>query len=91
MKYKELVDAIAAKSGLSKADAQKAVEATVDVVGEALVAKDKVSIPGFGSFEASVRAARKGRNPTTGAEIDVPEKTVAKFKAAKALEDKVNA
>ena len=86
----ELVDSIAKQSGLTKADAAKALDATLDAVTGTLQTGDKVTLPGFGTFSTSKRSARTGRNPQTGKEIKIKAKTVAKFKAGKNLADAVN-
>ena len=91
MNKTELIDKIAAGSGLTKADSKKALEATVAAIKEALVAGDKVQLVGFGTFETSDRAARTGKNPQTGAEIKIAACKAPKFKAGKALKDSVNA
>ncbi len=90
MNKTELVDSIAEKSGLSKKDSEKALSALIDSVEEALVNNDKVQLVGFGSFEVKQRAARKGRNPQTMEEIDIPESKVPAFKAGKDLKDMLN-
>ncbi|MBQ4527654.1 MAG: HU family DNA-binding protein [Clostridia bacterium] len=89
MNKSELIAKIAEKAELSKKDAEKALNAFVDGVTEALVAGDKVVLVGFGSFETKKRAARKGKNPQTGAIIDIPATTVPSFKVGKALKDAV--
>ena len=89
MNKSELIAKIAEKSELSKKDAEKALNAFVDSVTDALVAGDKVVLVGFGSFETKKRAARKGKNPQTGAIIDIPAATVPAFKVGKALKDAV--
>lgn len=81
MNKAELIDAMAANAGLSKADAKKALDAFVGSTTDALKNGDRVALVGFGSFSVSTRSARKGRNPQTGKEIDIPEKKVVKFKA----------
>jgi len=90
MNKSDLVDAMAESAGITKAQAGKALDAFTDSVTGALKKKDKVTLVGFGTFSTSERKARKGRNPQTGAEIDIPAKTVAKFKPGKDLEDTVN-
>lgn len=85
----ELIDAVAEKSGLSKADAKKAVEGFVDVTAGALKAGDRVTLVGFGTFSVSERSARKGRNPQTGKEINIAAKKVVRFKAGAELSGKV--
>ena len=90
MNKNELIAAMAEKTGLSKKDAEKAVVAFMDTVTEKLAAKERVQIVGFGTFETSERAARTGRNPQTGAATKIKACTAPKFKAGKALKDKVN-
>ena len=85
----ELIAKIAEKSGLSKADAGKALNATVESITAALKKGDKVALVGFGTFETRKRAARKGKNPQTGAEIKIPATTTPAFKAGKGLKDAV--
>ena len=91
MNKSEFVAAVAEKSGLEKKAAEKAVNAFVDVVSDALVAGDKVQLVGFGTFEVKAREARKGHNPATGESIDIPASKAPDFKAGKTLKDKVNA
>jgi DNA-binding protein HU-beta len=86
----ELIDAIAASAGLSKADAGKALDATLAAVTGALKGGDSVSLVGFGTFQVKERAARSGRNPQTGATIQIAAAKVPGFKAGKALKDAVN-
>jgi DNA-binding protein HU-beta len=86
----DLVNAIAEKAGLSKADGEKALKAFTDAIEEALKAGDKVSLVGFGTFSVGERAAREGQNPQTGEKIKIPAAKVPKFKAGKALKDAVN-
>jgi len=90
MNKSELIDAIATSTGLTKADAGKAVAAFTDTVGSALAGGDKVSIPGFGTFKPSPRAARTAKNPQTGADIKVAAHVAPTFKAGKGLKDTVN-
>ena len=85
MNKAELIDAIAAKAGLTKADAKKALDAFVDATTDALKAGDRVALVGFGSFSVSHREERKGRNPQTNQEITIPAKKVVKFKAGAEL------
>ncbi|MBQ6894431.1 MAG: HU family DNA-binding protein [Clostridia bacterium] len=89
MNKSELIAKIADKAELTKKDAEKALNAFVESVTEALKADDKVVLVGFGSFETKKRAARKGKNPQTGAIIDIPAATVPAFKVGKALKDAV--
>ena len=80
---------MAKEAGLTKADAEKALKAFTNTVSKELK-KGKVQLVGFGTFETSKRAARKGKNPATGEAIKIPAATVPKFKAGKALKDLVN-
>ena len=89
MNKSDLIAKIADKAELTKKDAEKALNAFVESVTEALKADDKVVLVGFGSFETKKRAARKGKNPQTGAIIDIPAATVPAFKVGKALKDAV--
>ncbi len=89
MNKAELIAAIAAKAELSKKDADKALAAMLATVTEELKAKNKVQLIGFGTFETRQRAARKGKNPQTGAEVTIPAATVPVFKAGKALKETV--
>ena len=90
MNKSELIDAIAADAGLSKADAGKALDATLSAVTGALKGGDSVSLVGFGTFQVKDRAARSGRNPQTGATIQIAAAKVPGFKAGKSLKDAVN-
>ncbi|MBQ0711763.1 MAG: HU family DNA-binding protein [Porticoccus sp.] len=90
MNKSELVDAIADAADLSKASAGRALDAAVDAVASALSNGDQVSLVGFGTFSVKHRAARAGRNPQTGAEIQIKAANVPSFKAGKALKDAVN-
>ena len=89
MNKTELIAEVAAKAGLSKKDAEKALNATVDTVSAALAAGDKVQLVGFGTFETRQREARMGRNPKTKEAIEIPASRLPAFKAGKALKDKV--
>lgn len=89
MNKTELIAVVAEKSELTKKDATKAVEAVFEAISEALQNGEKVQIIGFGNFETRERAARKGRNPQTGEEIDIAASKVPAFKAGKALKDVV--
>ena len=84
-----MVAKVAEKAAMTKKEAEKAVNAFVDSVEEALVEGDKVSLVGFGTFEVRERSARKGRNPQTGEEISISASKVPAFKAGKALKDSV--
>ena len=90
MNKSDLVSAIADKSGLSKADAARALEATTSAISGALASGNSVAITGFGSFLVRARAARTGRNPQTGATIQISASNVPAFKAGKLLKESVN-
>lgn len=90
MKKSELIAIMAEKAELKKVDAEKALNAFVEAVTDGLAKGDKIAIVGFGSFETKERAARKGKNPQTGAEIEIPASTVPTFKAGKSLKVAVN-
>ncbi len=90
MNKSELIASVAEKTNMTKKDATAAVEAVLETITEALVAGEKVSLIGFGNFEVRERAARKGRNPQTGGEIDIPASKVPAFKPGKALKEVVN-
>ena len=90
MNKTELVTAIAEKSGLTKAESEKALKAFIESVTEALKDDDKVQLVGFGTFEVSERAARTGHNPSTGKEINIPASKLPRFKAGKGLKDLLN-
>ena len=88
-KRQDLVDAVASKADMSKAEAGRAVDAVLGSVGDALGNGDSVSLVGFGTFSVRHRAARMGRNPQTGATMQIAASKVPGFKAGKALKDKV--
>ena len=90
MNKAELIDAMASNAGLSKADAKRALDGFVDATTAALKKGDRISLVGFGSFSVSNRAARTGRNPQTGKEIQIAAKNVVRFKAGSDLSTKVN-
>ena len=90
MNKAELINAVAKAADLSRKDADKAVNAMVDVITEVLRSGDKVQIVGFGAFEAKERASRVARNPRTGEEIEIPASKSVSFKVGKALKDEVN-
>ena len=90
MNKADLVGKVAEKAGLTKKDAEKAINAFVASVQEALVKKDKVQLIGFGTFEVKERAARMGRNPQTGEAIKIAASKAPVFKVGKALKDAVN-
>ncbi|MHA7840692.1 MAG: HU family DNA-binding protein [Gammaproteobacteria bacterium] len=86
----ELIDKLASIVGTSAADAGRSLQAFIDTVTEVLADGDSVTIPGFGTFAPSHRAAREGRNPQTGESMQIPASTSAKFKPGKALKDALN-
>lgn len=89
MNKTELTNAVAETAGLSKKDATKAVDAVFDSITDALSKGDKVSLIGFGNFDVRERAARKGRNPQTGEEIEIAASKTPGFKPGKVLKDAV--
>ncbi len=95
MNKSELIQQLASRADIPRAEAQRAVDAlfSVDngIIAEALRTGDKVQITGFGSFETKSREARKGRNPRTGTEIDIAASTSATFRAGKGLKDAIGA
>jgi len=90
MNKAELINAIAAQTGLSKKDTEATLNSFVNVVSDELAKEEKVQLIGFGTFETRKRAARTGRNPQTGKELKIDAATVPAFKAGKALKEKVN-
>ena len=90
MNKSELTAAVAAKTGFAKKDAEKALNAVVDVITETLAAGDKVQVVGFGSFEVKERPARTARNPRTVEEIKIEASKAPVFMAGKALKSTVN-
>ena len=91
MNKQELISVVADKAGLTKKDSEAAVNSMIDAIEAALVNREKVQLMGFGTFEARVRKARKGRNPRKPDEVmDIPASTAPVFKAGKALKDAVN-
>ena len=90
MNKAELIDAIAGNSGLSKADAKKALDGFITAATGALKSNDRISLVGFGSFSISDRKERNGRNPKTGAVIKIAAKKSVRFKAGAELSGKVN-
>ena len=91
MNKTELITVMASNANMTKVDTEKALKAFIDTVTEELKNGGKVQLVGFGSFEVTERAARKGRNPKTSEEIMIPASKLPKFKAGKALKDIVNA
>ncbi len=94
MNKTELIDALASSADMTKADAQRAVDALFDtnsgVIAKALGKNNKVQITGFGTFESRKRKARTGRNPRTGEKIRIPASRTVNFRAGKGLKDAVN-
>ena len=90
MNKQELLSAMAEKSGLTKKDSEAALAAFIETVQDTLKKGEKVQLIGFGSFEVRDRAARKGKNPLTGEEMNIPAAKVPAFKAGRALKDLVN-
>ena len=90
MNKSELIDAVASAADLTKADAGRAIDATVAAITDTLAKGDSLSLIGFGTFSISNRAARTGRNPRTGETIQIKAAKLPKFKAGKALKDAVN-
>lgn len=90
MSKTELVDFIANKAGLSKADAARALDACLEGITSGLKKEGKVALVGFGTFSAKKRAAREGINPLTKEPLKIPAKTVASFKAGSKLKDALN-
>ena len=85
-----IIDAIAEKTGLTKKDSEAALKATLDAFQAAFKKGEKVQLIGFGTFEVKERAARQGRNPQTGAAIEIPASKSVSFSAGKALKDAIN-
>ncbi len=90
MNKTELIAAVAEKADLKKVEAEKAVNAVIAAITEAMVENDKVQLVGFGTFEVRERAAREGLNPRSGEKIQIPASKVPAFKAGKSLKDAVN-
>ncbi|MEX0827540.1 MAG: HU family DNA-binding protein [Haliea sp.] len=90
MNKNDLIATVASNTGLSKADATKAVDGVFDAITDSLKSKTEVRLVGFGTFSVSRRAATTGRNPRTGESIQIPASNQPKFKAGKALKDSVN-
>lgn len=86
----DLIDSIAKQSGLSKADAGRALDACLDAITGSLMQGDRVSLPGFGTYSTTKRAARTGRNPQTGETIKIKARTAVSFKPSSRLKDAVN-
>ena len=90
MNKQQLVDAVAQSTSMTKKDSAAAVSAILDVITEALASGDDVKITGFGSFEIKTREARTGRNPKTGAPVEIPASKYVSFGAGSVLKEKVN-
>lgn len=90
MNKTELIDQIATQADMTKAAAGRALDATISAISEALSKGDTVTLIGFGTFDVRERAARKGRNPKTGEEIDIAASKTPGFRAGKALKDAIN-
>ena len=90
MNKTQFVDAVAQKAGITKKEAEAAVNAMTAVVADTLKAGDKVQLIGFGTFEVKARAARSGRNPKTGETIEIAASKTPAFSAGKALKDAIN-
>jgi DNA-binding protein HU-beta len=90
MNRKELIDALATSTGSSKADADRAIGALLDIIADTLKKGESLSLVGFGTFEVRSRAARTGRNPKTGEELKIKAATVPAFKAGATLKATVN-
>ncbi len=90
MNKSELVAKVAAEAGVTQADANRVLDAITNTIGETLKAGDNVALVGFGTFQVTKKAARSGRNPATGATIQIAARNAPTFKAGKTLKDKVN-
>ena len=90
MNKTQLIDAVSNDTGMTKVDSEKAIKATINAISSELSNGGNVTLIGFGTFSVFDRAAREGKNPRTGASINIPAKKVAKFKPGKALSDIVN-
>jgi len=90
MNKKELVDSIAEKAKINKADAENALNAAVEAIADCLQKGDKITLVGFGTFSVSTREARQGRNPQNGKAITIPAKKTVKFKSGSKLAEAIN-
>ncbi|MBN1892798.1 MAG: HU family DNA-binding protein [Clostridiales bacterium] len=90
MNKTDLIDAVAQATDLTKKQSEAAINATIDAISDALAKEEKVVLVGFGSFETKRRNARMGRNPSTGAPMNIPASKAPVFSAGKGLKDKVN-
>ncbi|HPT49941.1 MAG TPA: HU family DNA-binding protein [Accumulibacter sp.] len=89
MNKSELIDAVAARADLSKAASAKAIDAAIEAIVETVAQGEAVTLVGFGSFKATTRASREGKNPKTGAKIQIPETVVPKFAAGATFKARV--
>ena len=90
MKKIELIETVAEKTGLTKADSTRAIDATFEAITKALKKGDKIPLVGFGTFGVSQRKAREGRNPRTGEKVTIAARKAVTFKAGNALKDAIN-
>ena len=90
MNRKELIDALATKTGSTKADAERNIAALIEIISDTLAKGDNLALVGFGTFEVRERAARTGRNPATGAELKIQASKVPAFKPGATLKAAVN-
>lgn len=90
MNKSDLINEVANSTGLSKTKSSEAIDAVVSAIEKSLAKGEKVSLVGFGSFETSKRNGRTGRNPKTGEEVQIPSKTVARFKPGTNLNKQIN-
>ncbi|MDY3617898.1 HU family DNA-binding protein [Agathobaculum sp.] len=91
MKKSDFVTLVAEKTGMSKKDTEKTIDAVFAAMSDVLAEGDKLQMSGFGTFETKTRAARTGHNPRTGESIEIAAATIPTFKPGKALKDRVNA
>lgn len=90
MTKNDLADKIAERTGLAAGQSRQVLEATIELISDELASGGEVALAGFGKFSVSRRAARQGRNPSTGATIDIAASNAAKFSAASALKSRLN-
>ena len=91
MKKADLISALAGKSGIKKVEAQKVIDALIEIIGDERAKGEKIQIAGFGTFEVSERPAREGRNPRIGETLTIEASKSPRFKAGKTLKDRMNA
>ncbi len=89
MQKKDLIESVAAKTGIAKTGTEQAINALLETITDSLKDGDKVTLVGFGTFSVSERAGRTGRNPQTGEAIEIPPSKVPKFKPGKGLKDQI--